>query len=133
MMVVKQHIDVWKILYMIKNQVHYIFNVKMVDGDHDQDVFVCAYIFFSHHCFIFDFVYLASGCLEPLPDTIENGWKSGESYTIEGDTKYYQLTRYSCNTNAIMIDSSSRVIDIECRNGQWEYESLPQCHLQEEK
>jgi hypothetical protein len=66
-----------------------------------------------------------------MPDTIENGWKSAESYIIHSDTKSYLLTRYSCYTNAVMIDSSSRVIDIECRNNQWQYKSLPACQLQE--
>lgn len=96
---------------------------------------MCSYVFkFSFENIIYTYillVYLAKGCLEPMPDTIENGWKSAESYIIQGDTKYYLLSRYSCHPNAIMINSSSRVIDIECRNGQWQYESLPECQLQE--
>jgi hypothetical protein len=84
--------------------------------------------FFSNFCLL---IYLANGCLEPMPDTIENGWKSAESYIIHSDTKYYLLTRYSCHTNAVMVDSSSPVIDIECRKSQWQYQSLPVCQLQE--
>ncbi len=127
MMEVELHIDVLRILRMIGNQVHYIFNVEMVDGVHDQDVFVC--ILFS--LFFLSIVYLANGCLEAMPDTIENGWKSAESYVIHNDIKYYTLTRYSCHANAVLVDSSSRVINIECRNNQWEYQSLPVCQLEQ--
>ena len=76
-------------------------------------------------------LHLATGCLEPLPDTIENGWKSAESYIIQSDIKYYLLTRYSCHANALMVDTSARVIDIECRSGQWQYKTLPVCKFEE--
>jgi len=132
MMEVELHIDVLRILRMIVNQVHYIFNVGMVDGVHDQDVFVCILFSLSLKVLFFlSIVYLANGCLEPMPDTIENGWKSAESYLIHNDIKYYTLTRYSCHANAVLVDSSSRFINIECRNNQWEYQSLPVCQLEQ--
>ncbi|CAF0959587.1 unnamed protein product [Adineta steineri] len=74
---------------------------------------------------------IPNGCTEPMSDTIENGWKSAESFIIYNDIKYYKLTRYSCREKAILVDSSSRVIDIECRNNKWEYKSLPACQLEE--
>lgn len=77
------------------------------------------------------FIYLASGCLQSLPDTIENGWKSAESYVIYDEVKYYLLARYSCRENAAMVDSSSNIKDISCRNNQWQHESLPVCQLKE--
>ena len=64
-------------------------------------------------------------------DTIENGWKSAESYVINHDVKYYLLTRYSCHANAFMDNSSTRVIDIVCQNNQWQYKSLPVCQLKD--
>jgi len=100
----------------------------MVDGDHVHDVFVCIYIILQNLIHIF---CLANGCLEPLPDTIENGWKSGETYVIQNDMKYYLLTRYSCHENAVINGTSLKVIDIQCRNSQWQYESLPVCQLPE--
>jgi hypothetical protein len=90
------------------------------------------YLYYLSKFDAFSLVYLANGCLEPLPDAIENGWKSTESYVIHNDVQYYLLTRYSCHANAIMLDSSSQVMDIECRNNQWEYKSLPVCQLNEE-
>jgi len=75
-------------------------------------------------------VYLANGCLEAMPDTIENGWKSAESYLIHNDIKYYTLTRYSCHANAVLVNSSS-FIDINCENNQWQYQSLPVCQLKQ--
>jgi hypothetical protein len=89
-----------------------------------------SYVLFQKFHY-FQYIYLATGCLEPLSDTIENGWKSAESYIIQSNIKYYLLTRYSCHANALIVDSSSRVIDIECRNGQWQYQALPVCQLQE--
>ncbi len=89
------------------------------------------YLYYLLKFDLFLLIYLAQGCLEPMPDTIENGWKSGESYVIQNDIKYYLLTRYSCHANAIMSDSSLRVIDIECRNNKWQYESLPACQFSE--
>lgn len=96
---------------MIVNLVPCIFNVETVDGDHDLDVFVRVFIIFSRFLFILSF--LASGCLETMPDTIENGWKSAESFVMYNNMKYYTLARYSCNTNAVLVDSSLSVIDIE--------------------
>ncbi|CAM4935155.1 unnamed protein product [Rotaria socialis] len=76
-------------------------------------------------------ICIHSGCLEPMPDTIEQGWKSAESYIIHGDVKYYQLTRYSCHENTMIANTTSHVIDIQCQHSEWEYESLPMCQRQE--
>ncbi|CAF2958548.1 unnamed protein product [Rotaria sp. Silwood2] len=70
---------------------------------------------------------IPSGCLESMPETIENGWKSAESYFIHHEIKYYLLTRYSCHENAVIVNSSSHVIDIQCRNNEWQHDSLPIC------
>jgi hypothetical protein len=72
-------------------------------------------------------VCLANGCLESLPDRIEHGWKSAESHVIYDDMKYYLLTRYSCHADAMLVNSSSSIIDIECRNNQWQLQVLPIC------
>ena len=116
---------------MILNQDHCILSVEMDDGVHDHVVFVSQLnfnLFVSYNRL--NIFCLASGCTDPLPEEIENGWKSAESYVMHGDTKYYLLTRYSCHGNAIMADSSARVVDIQCRKGQWERETLPECKLQ---
>lgn len=76
------------------------------------------------------FYVLASGCLEQMPETIENGWKSAESYIMHNDLKYYTLTRYSCHENAVIANTSSHVIDIQCQNNEWDYKSLPICEPQ---
>lgn len=116
---------------MIVNQDRCIFNVEMVDGDHVLDVLVCIDRLFRSKFDSFPSISLANGCLEPLPDTIENGWKSMESYIIQSDAKYYLLTRYSCHGNALLVDSSARVIDIHCQNSQWQFQTLPACQLPE--
>ena len=103
----------------------------MADGDHVLDVFVCIDLLVRLKFDSFTSILLANGCLEPLPDTIENGWKSMESYIIQSDTKYYLLTRYSCHGNALLVDSSARVIDIHCRNSQWQFQTLPACQSPE--
>ncbi|UJR36529.1 hypothetical protein I4U23_029250 [Adineta vaga] len=74
---------------------------------------------------------IPTGCLEPMPDNIENGWKSAESYVIYNDVKYYLLARYSCHKNAMPVDPSSSIIDIECRNSEWKYKTLPACQMKE--
>ncbi|CAF0876222.1 unnamed protein product [Rotaria sordida] len=74
---------------------------------------------------------IPSGCLESMPETIENGWKSAESYFIHNEIKYYLLTRYSCHENAIIVNSSFHIIDIQCRNNEWQYNSLPVCQQKE--
>ena len=101
----------------------------MADGDRVHDASVRRHALFPFpllHCFV-----SANGCLDSLPDTIEHGWKSAESYVVHNQIKYHLLARYACHENAIMIDSSSPVVDIECRNNQWQYKSLPECKLRE--
>jgi hypothetical protein len=87
------------------------------------------------HFFVGSYVlcrfHLAMGCLESMPDTIAHGRKSAESYVTYNDVKYYVLTRYSCQRNAVIVGSSSSVIDIQCQNNGWQYESLPTCEIKE--
>lgn len=136
-MEVERFIDVWIILFMINNQVHCFYTVKKADGDHGHDAFVRQSIhllFFSSRTSIDLFVFLlAEGCLQPLPDQIDHGWKSAESYVIYQDIKYYVLTRYSCHKDAKLVDSSSTVIDIQCQKNEWEQKVLPKCQMVEEK
>ena len=113
---------------MMTNQVHCIYNVKMVDGDHVHDVFVSE----SLSLIIDLFIDLADGCLEPLPDQIDYGWKSAESYFVYQETKYYLLTRYSCHKEAKFVNSSSTMIEIECRKDQWQNKTIAKCQINKE-
>ncbi|CAF0941224.1 unnamed protein product [Adineta ricciae] len=76
---------------------------------------------------------IPSGCLEPMPDMIENGWKSAESFVVHNNVKYYTLARYSCNKNAVLVDSSLSIIDIGCQNREWKNTTLPACQLRGEE
>ena len=116
---------------MIVNLVPCIFSVETVDGDHDLDASVR--VVFTSSRFLFTVFCLASGCLEPMPDTIENGWKSAESFVMYNNMKYYTLARYSCNKNAVLVDSSLSIIEIECRNREWRNATLPNCQIRGEE
>lgn len=66
--------------------------------------------------------HLANGCLEQLPDRIKNAWKSAESFFINNQINYYQLTQYSCD-----FGGSNSTVEIECRDNQWQKNPIPVC------
>ena len=115
MMEVERRIPAWTISFTTANQGRCTFNVETADGAHELDVSVCILVSASP----------ATGCLQAMPETIAHGWKSAESYIVHNGVKHYVFTRYACHRNAVMVGSSSTIVDIQCQSNGWQYKSLP--------